>query len=203
MAKRLCSTLSDEELRNMCKVHFPHHPLRSLDLVREANYNQVASQYEAFFMSLAEKKTRLNKMQLVVALSSLFKGKKSEIEEFAGKLATSYAEILKKSRWMKDGSKLDGAVASIAKTYGNVDSSPDVGGKSSMPDSSPELDAVQEARARYGLASPSMPTRALFRQDSAISIASSPEKVADTSIKVAFPPSMVGILLSRRSVPLS
>ena len=105
MAQRLSSTLGDEELKELLKIHMSESPLKRKSFYRNASALQISNVQESFFVAVAKNQSRLNKIQLTRVLLELHKGDKSEMCEIATKICATYASVLSQRKNYVSGAK--------------------------------------------------------------------------------------------------
>ena len=116
-SSRLCSKLEDEELKELLKLHVKTSPLSQVSLYRNADWLDICDSLVDFFVAVAAKQTRLNKIQLTRMLLRLYKGDKKEMNEIAGKIALSYSTALSMRKNVTSGKKLPSNVYKIIAAF--------------------------------------------------------------------------------------
>ena len=143
--QRLSSTLSDDELRELVKLHMPENPLKRLSVYRAASFQEVCQLQAQFFLAVAVKGSRLNKIQLLGALLKLHKGDKNEMGEVAAKMSVCYAAALSHRKNTTTGQKLMPCVWRIIEAFTKTDDDDISGSVDSLPTPSPPVHSKPQA----------------------------------------------------------
>jgi hypothetical protein len=114
---RLSASLSDVDLKTLLKEHMPESPLKSLSFYRNAELMDICEKHERFLVEVANKQSRLNKIQLGKLMYDLHKGEKVYMNDVAGKLAAAYSAALAKRKNTTSGKKTPAAAMNIIRAF--------------------------------------------------------------------------------------